>query len=92
MLVPETEVPATMGTVHINTEDEHKNENLVGAIARGTIDGGRLAFNVAIMLISFLALVGLLNGILTGIHNLIGVHSVGGHNVSFSGIYRRTQP
>ena len=83
MLVPETEVPATLGTVHIDSEDEHRNENLVGAIARGTIDGGQLAFNVAIMLISFLALVGLLNGILTGIHNLIGVHSVGGHAVSF---------
>ncbi len=83
MLVPETEVPATLGTVHISTEDEHKNENLIGAIARGTIDGGKLAFNVGIMLISFLALVGLLNGMLTGIHNVIGVHSVGGHAVSF---------
>ena len=83
MLVPETEVPATLGTVHINSEDEHKNENLVGAIARGTIDGGQLAFNVAIMLISFLALVGLLNGILTGIHNVIGVHTISGHSVSF---------
>ncbi len=83
MLVPETEVPATLGTVHLSGEDEHKSENLVGAIARGTIDGGQLAFNVAIMLISFLALVGLLNGILTGIHNLIGVHTVGGHAVSF---------
>ena len=83
MLVPETEVPATLGTVHITTEDEHKNENLIGAIARGTIDGGKLAFNVGIMLISFLALVGLLNGMLTGIHNMIGVHSVGGHAVSF---------
>ena len=83
MLVPETEVPATMGTVHIKSEDEHKHENLVGAIARGTIDGGQLAFNVAIMLISFLALVGLLNGILTGIHNALGVHTVSGHAVSF---------
>ena len=83
MLVPETEVPETMGTVHIKGEDEHKNENLIGAIARGTIDGGQLAFNVAIMLISFLALVGLLNGILTGIHNLIGVHQVGSHSISF---------
>jgi CNT family concentrative nucleoside transporter len=83
MLVPETEVPATLGTVHITSEDEHKNENLIGAIARGTIDGGKLAFNVGIMLISFLALVGLLNGILTGVHNLIGVHSVAGHAVSF---------
>ncbi len=83
MLVPETEVPATLGTVHIETQDEHSNENLIGAIARGTIDGGQLAFNVAIMLISFLALVGLLNGILLGIHNLIGVHAMGGHDVAF---------
>ncbi len=83
MLVPETEIPETMGTVHMTMEEEHGNENLLGAIARGTIDGGQLAFNVAIMLISFLALVGLLNGILSGIHNTVGVHTVGGRNVSF---------
>jgi CNT family concentrative nucleoside transporter len=64
MLVPETEVPATAGTVNMPPQEEHKDENFVGAIARGTIDGGKLAFNVAIMLISFLALVGLVNGIL----------------------------
>jgi concentrative nucleoside transporter, CNT family len=69
MLVPETEMPATQGTVHMPREMEHKEENLLGAIARGTIDGGRLAFNVAIMLISFLALIALLNGALGGIHN-----------------------
>ncbi len=83
MLVPETQVPETMGTVHMTANEEHANENLLGAIARGTIDGGQLAFNVAIMLISFLALVGLFNGILFGIHNLIGVHTVGNHAVSF---------
>jgi len=69
MLVPETETPATEGVVHMPKEMEHKEENLLGAIARGTIDGGRLAFNVGIMLISFLALIALLNGILGGIHN-----------------------
>jgi CNT family concentrative nucleoside transporter len=69
MLVPETETPATEGVIHMPKEMEHKEENLLGAIARGTIDGGRLAFNVAIMLISFLALIALLNGILGGIHN-----------------------
>ena len=69
MLVPETEVPATLGSVNIPTEDEHKNENLIGSIARGTIDGGQLAFNVAIMLISFLAIVGLLNAIMLGTSN-----------------------
>lgn len=67
MLVPETEVPATLGTVHMQEIEEHKNENLIGAIARGTIDGGQLAFNVAIMLISFLAIVGLINAIMHGI-------------------------
>jgi CNT family concentrative nucleoside transporter len=69
MLVPETEVPATAGTVHMPPSEEHKNENFIGAIARGTIDGGQLAFNVAIMLISFLALVGLINATMTGISN-----------------------
>ncbi len=74
MLVPETEVPATAGTVHMPPEEEHRNENLLSAIARGTIDGGQLAFNVAIMLISFLALVGLVNAILLGISNFAWAH------------------
>ncbi len=74
MLVPETEVPATLGTVHIPKSEEHASENLLGAIARGTIDGGQLAFNVAIMLISFLALVGLLNAIMLGISNFAWAH------------------
>ena len=83
MLVPETEIPATAGTVHMPPSEEHANENFIGAIARGTIDGGQLAFNVAIMLISFLALVGLLNATMLGIHNMIGVHQLGTHNVGF---------
>jgi CNT family concentrative nucleoside transporter len=67
MLVPETEVPATAGTVKMPPSEEHKNENFIAAIARGTIDGGQLAFNVAIMLLSFVALVGLFNAIMHGI-------------------------
>ena len=74
MLVPETEIPATAGTVHMPPQEEHKNENFIGAIARGTIDGGQLAFNVAIMLISFLALVGLLNACMLGISNALWAH------------------
>jgi CNT family concentrative nucleoside transporter len=49
-------------------DEDRKHENLLGAIARGTIDGGKLAFNVAIMLISFLALIAAINGIMGGIH------------------------
>jgi CNT family concentrative nucleoside transporter len=75
MLVPETEVPATAGTVKMPPNEEHKDENFVGAIARGTIDGGQLAFNVAIMLIAFVALVGLANAIMLGISNIAwGIH------------------
>ena len=76
MLVPETEVPATAGIVKMPPTAEHEHENLIGAIARGTIDGGALAFNVAIMLISFLALVSLTNGIFGGIHNYLAPHHI----------------
>jgi CNT family concentrative nucleoside transporter len=76
MLVPETEVPATAGIVKMPPTEEHANENLLGAITRGTIDGGSLAFNVAIMLISFLALVSLANGIFFGIHNFLAPHHI----------------
>lgn len=76
MLVPETEVPATQGTVTIPKNEEHSEENFIGAIARGTIDGGQLAFNVAIMLISFLALIGLLNGIMLSTSNWAWSHGM----------------
>jgi len=68
MLVPETGVPATEGKVVMPKNEEHKDENLIGAIARGTLDGGKLAFNVGIMLVSFLALVALLDSILNWFH------------------------
>jgi CNT family concentrative nucleoside transporter len=71
MLVPETEQPKTAGRVVMSPEEieAEKQENLLGAIARGTTDGLHLALNIAAMLISFLALVALTNGILGGIHN-----------------------
>ncbi|MBT9331357.1 NupC/NupG family nucleoside CNT transporter [Paracidobacterium acidisoli] len=76
MLVPETEQAATAGVVRMPEEAEHRSENLLGAVARGTIDGGQLAFNVAIMLISFLALIALCNGVLGGLHNWLGGHHI----------------
>jgi len=66
MLVPETEQPTTAGRVVMPKEEEHTN--LLGAIARGTTDGLHMALNIAAMLISFLALIALLDGIMGGIH------------------------
>jgi len=75
MLVPETEVPKTAGRVVMSEEEvgAEKKENLLGAIARGTTDGLGLALNIAAMLIAFLALIALANGILGGIHNRLGM-------------------
>jgi CNT family concentrative nucleoside transporter len=76
MLVPETAKPATEGKVVIPKDELHADENLIGAIARGTIDGGKLALNVAIMLVSFLALVALLDMMLGWVHGLGWMHWV----------------
>ena len=78
MLVPETGVPATEGHVVIPRDELHREENLGGAIARGTIDGGKLAMNVAIMLVSFLALVALLDSLLLWAHLHSGLHWIPG--------------
>ena len=71
MLVPETGQPKTAGRLVMSEEEEQaeKHENLLGAIARGTTDGLYLSLNIAAMLISFLALIALTDGILGGIHN-----------------------
>ena len=55
--------------VDIDAEAMPKDENVLGAITRGTIDGLHLALNIAAMLISFLALIALTDGIFAGIHN-----------------------
>jgi CNT family concentrative nucleoside transporter len=71
MLVPETEQPKTAGTVVMpqSEEEKEKHENLLGAIARGTGDGLHMALNIGAMLIAFLALIHLLDGVMGGIHN-----------------------
>ena len=79
MFVPETEEPVTSPlpkadstantAVEIDAEAMPKDENVLGAITRGTIDGLHLALNIAAMLISFLALIALVNGVFGVIHN-----------------------
>jgi CNT family concentrative nucleoside transporter len=59
LIVPETEVPETAGGATLETAS--KDANVIEAAARGAIEGMHLAGIVAAMLISFIALVGLLN-------------------------------
>jgi concentrative nucleoside transporter, CNT family len=62
IFVPETEVPQTMGTVKL--EVERTDVNVIDAAGRGTSEGLSLALNVGAMLISFLALIALVNATL----------------------------
>lgn len=74
MLVPETEQPRTAGTVVMPEKEasKEKEENLLGAIARGTGDGLHMALNIGAMLIAFISLIRLLDGLMGGIHHHIG--------------------
>jgi len=71
-LVPETETPVSGQKVDIVAAEEDKHSNWLGAIARGTGDGLHLALNVAAMLIAFLALIALLNGLMGWVHGYVG--------------------
>jgi CNT family concentrative nucleoside transporter len=89
MLVPETEKSVTAGRVTMTDEEmaEDRSENLLGAVAKGTTDGLYLTLNVAAMLISFLALIALADGIMGGIHNGIARLGWGGFPSSFEQIF-----
>ena len=76
MFVPETEQPVTAGRVELHRSEEEKKENFLGAIARGTTDGLNLAINVGAMLIAFIALIYLTNGILGGVHNFLAARGM----------------
>jgi CNT family concentrative nucleoside transporter len=62
IFVPETREPETMGTVKLKVEKT--DVNVIDAIGRGTGEGLHLALNVGAMLVSFLALIALVNAIL----------------------------
>src|SRR4051794_37766664 len=68
IFVPETGKPATGGKVEVKIEKSAVN--VIDAAAQGAGDGLQLALNIAGMLIAFLALIAMVNGILGGLHNL----------------------
>jgi CNT family concentrative nucleoside transporter len=63
IIVPETETPETSGHLEMNVESE--DVNVIDAAARGASEGLKLALNVAAMLLAFLALMALINYVMT---------------------------
>jgi len=71
MFIPETEKPETAGRVEVRVEKP--GVNLIDAAARGASDGLHLALNIAGMLIAFLALIAMVNGLLGWVHSRPGL-------------------
>jgi len=69
MMIPETEEVVEKDFV---MEKDQTSVNVVDAAARGASDGLQLALNVGAMLLAFIALIALLNGMLGGIGNWFG--------------------
>ena len=69
ILVPEVGKPATAGSVKVVVE--RPGVNIIDAAARGAGDGLHLALNIAAMLIAFLALIAMCNGILGYFHTTL---------------------
>lgn len=77
IMIPETEIPETLGTVPKIQESENKAANVIEAAANGTLEGMQLAFNVGAMLLVFIALVAMFDHFLTLFGNLISFSSWG---------------
>ena len=74
MLMPETDEPVTRGTLEIELPKTHAN--VIDAAAGGAGDGLKLALNVGAMLLAFLALIALGNGLLGWVTGLFGVEGI----------------
>ena len=70
IIEPEVGIPVTAGKVEVKLENT--SVNVIDAAAHGAGDGLQLVLNIAAMLIAFLALIAMINGIFGKIHGVVG--------------------
>lgn len=85
LLVPETGTPLTRGTVKM--EVEKTSSNIIDAAAAGAGDGLKLALNIGAMLLSFIALIALLNAPLTWLGDVTGLAAIIGRPTDLSTLF-----
>lgn len=73
LILPETE---KVDESNFKLEKDKESVNVIDAAARGAADGLKLAVNVGAMLLSFIALIALINGILGGITGFFGLQGI----------------
>lgn len=74
LLIPETQVPVSNNQVSVNFsgDGDEKPSNVIDAAAGGASTGLYLALNVGAMLLAFVSLIALLNGMIGGITGWFG--------------------
>ena len=82
LLIPETGVPLTRGTVKM--EVEKTTSNVIDAAAAGAADGLRLALNIGAMLLAFIALIALIDWPLTWLGEVTGAAGALGRPTSMA--------
>jgi CNT family concentrative nucleoside transporter len=70
MIMPETEESEV--TVDVRSVRDEESENAIDATARGALNGGRIAVIVGCLLIAFISLIALANGLLGGVGEIFG--------------------
>ncbi|ARK29067.1 NupC/NupG family nucleoside CNT transporter [Halalkalibacter krulwichiae] len=74
MMMPETEQSETSDEIVLERDTD--TTNVIDAAAKGASDGLKLALNVGAMLLAFIALIALINGILGGVGNIFGFEGI----------------
>ena len=75
IIMPDDEVAPTSSPEKFQMEpSQHKN--VILAAASGTTDGLKLAVNIGAMLVAFVALIALFNGLIGGLFGLVGIEGV----------------
>lgn len=77
IMYPESDKPETLGQIPAEYEKEKMDTNVIEAAARGATDGMSLAINVAAMLIAFIAIIALLDGVFAQVGSWIGFSTWG---------------
>lgn len=71
VMVPETEVSPTLGSIHVRVKA--KDANIFEAAVNGATEGLKLALNVGAMLLVFVALLALVNHLCNSVFSFVGI-------------------
>ena len=76
ILMPDEDLPGASDPSVKLTGEESRHANVILAAAVGAQDGVKLAVNIGAMLIAFVALIALFNGIVGGLGGLVGIENL----------------